>query len=104
MGKARAVIKRGEKKTKEMKAKAKAKADKKNKGKNKPKAESVPFYEKSWHLDKDKKVTLKKLNGQVLVDVREFYMDKLSQEMMPGKKGISLNMEQIKEFKSLYKV
>ena len=48
--KARAVIKKGEKITKEMKAKAKA--DKKNKGKDKQKAESEPFHEKSWHLDK----------------------------------------------------
>ena len=32
----------------------------------------------------DKKVTLKKFHGQVLLDIREFYMDKLSHEMMPG--------------------
>ena len=31
-----------------------------------------------------RKVTMKKFQGQVLVDVREFYMDKLSQEIMPG--------------------
>ena len=35
----------------------------------------------------DKKVTLKKFHGQVLVDIREFYMDKLSREMMPGGLG-----------------
>ena len=44
--KARTVCKKGEKKTKKMKAEAK----KKNKGK--AKAETEPFYEKCWHLDK----------------------------------------------------
>lgn len=65
---------------------------------------------------------MKKFHGQILVDVREFYMDKLSQEVMPGiplttsyqegkillsllylgKKGISLTLEQLKHFKSLF--
>ena len=31
-----------------------------------------------------RKVTLKKFHGQVMLDVREFYMNKLSQEIMPG--------------------
>ena len=96
--KANTICNKEEKKTK----KIKAKADKKSKGKEK--AETVPFYEKSWHLDKvkfskmfvsikscftieDKKVTLKKFHGQVLLDIREFYTDKLSQEMMPGVLG-----------------
>jgi len=84
---------------KKMKVKPKDKKEKKVKTKEK---KTVPFTEKTWHLDKDKKVTLKKLNGQVIVDIREFFMDKLTREMLPGKKGVSLSLEQVKQFKSLY--
>ena len=76
---------------------------------------------KSCYTFEDKKVTLKKFHGKVLLDIREFYVDKLSREMKPGlagdlfltknvmffcsgKKGISLSQEQVKEFKSLFKV
>ena len=34
---------------------------------------------------KDRQVTLKKFHGQKLVDIREFYVDKLSRDMKPGK-------------------
>lgn len=44
--KARTVCNKGEKKKKEMKVKSKAVK------KSKSKAETVPFFEKSWHLDK----------------------------------------------------
>merc|ERR1712227_921995 len=64
----------------------------------------LPFKEKTWHLDKDRHVTLKKFHGQIIVDVREFYVDKLSREMTPGKKGISLTLEQFKKFKSLFSI
>ena len=43
---------------------------------------TASFY--AFIIMQDKKVTLKKFHGQVLVDIREFYMDKLSREMMPG--------------------
>ena len=33
---------------------------------------------------KDRQVTLKKFHGQKLVDIREFYVDKLSRDMKPG--------------------
>ena len=50
----------------------------------------------------DRQVTLKKYHGHVIVDIREFYMDKLSREMTPGKKGIALTREQFKKFKTLF--
>ena len=34
---------------------------------------------------KDRQVTLKKFHGQKLVDIREFYVDKLSRDMKPGR-------------------
>ena len=68
----------------------------------KEKKDETPFEEKTWQLDQYRKVTMKKFHGNVLVDVREFYMDKLSKEIMPGKKGISLTLDQLKHLKSLF--
>lgn len=41
-------------------------------------------------LDGKKQVTIRKFNNIKLVDIREFYIDKTTQEKRPGKKGISL--------------
>lgn len=41
-------------------------------------------------LDSKKQVTVRKFNNINLVDIREFYEDKVSGEKKPGKKGISL--------------
>ena len=68
----------------------------------KEKKDETPYEEKTWQLDQYRKVTMKKFHGQVLFDVREFYMDKLSKEIMPGKKGISLTQDQLKKLKSLF--
>nr|CAH8827527.1 unnamed protein product [Trichobilharzia regenti] len=38
--------------------------------------------------------------GKVFVDIREYYEDKSSGELKPGKKGISLNLEQWEYLKS----
>ena len=74
--KATASVKKVGAKTKEKKSKpVKEKKEKKD---------ETPFEEKTWQLDQYRKVTMKKFHGQVLVDVREFYMDKLSQEILPG--------------------
>ena len=40
-----------------------------------------------------KRTTVRKFNGKVLVDLREFYLDKSTSEYRPGKKGISLLVE-----------
>lgn len=44
-------------------------------------------------LDSKKQVTVRKFNNINLVDIREFYVDKATQEKKPGKKGISLTQD-----------
>ena len=48
-------------------------------------------------LDNKKRITVHKFKGQIKVDIREFYDD--NGEMKPGKKGITLNMDNWKKFK-----
>ncbi|GMS93686.1 hypothetical protein PENTCL1PPCAC_15861 [Pristionchus entomophagus] len=50
-------------------------------------------------IGKMKFATVRSFKGQTYVDIREYYMDKSSGEMKPGKKGISLNPEQYANFK-----
>ncbi|CAJ0931092.1 unnamed protein product, partial [Mesorhabditis belari] len=45
-------------------------------------------------LGKMKFVTISQFSGRKFVDVREYYNDKGSGEMKPGKKGIALSIEQ----------
>ncbi|KJH45750.1 transcriptional Coactivator p15 [Dictyocaulus viviparus] len=46
-------------------------------------------------------VTVRNFRGKALVDIREYYLDKSSGEMRPGKKGISLSREQYQNFKAV---
>lgn len=48
-------------------------------------------------MDSKKRITVHKFKGQLKVDIREFYED--NGEMKPGKKGITLNMDNWKKFK-----
>ncbi|KAJ9094775.1 hypothetical protein QA089_004204 [Meyerozyma guilliermondii] len=43
-----------------------------------------------FDLDAKKRVAVRKFNGVNLVDIREYYEDKTTKELKPGKKGISL--------------
>ncbi|KAG0562258.1 hypothetical protein M758_9G161000 [Ceratodon purpureus] len=49
-------------------------------------------------LSKNRKVMVRKFKGKVYVDIREFYTGKNGEEL-PGKKGISLPLDQWKELK-----
>merc|ERR1712096_68668 len=91
-----------ENKTKEKeKTKGKAKPDKKKVKGEKAKDEEPTGPEPTWNLTRDRLVKVRKFQGKTYVDIREYYMDKLSWEIKPGQKGVSLNMEQYKNLKSI---
>ncbi|KHJ91948.1 transcriptional Coactivator p15 [Oesophagostomum dentatum] len=46
-------------------------------------------------------VNVRNFRGKSLIDVREYYTDKASGELRPGKKGISLTKEQYQNFKAI---
>ncbi|KAG8838128.1 Transcriptional coactivator [Serendipita sp. 400] len=41
-----------------------------------------------------RRLTIREFRGATLIDIREFYEDKSSGEMKPGKKGISLSVDE----------
>ena len=91
-----------EKKEKKLLGKKREKEKKKEK-KEKKKEENddiiVGEKEVAFLLDQRKRVTVHKFKGQLKVDIREYYDDK--GEMKPGKKGLSLNLDnwnKLKEF------
>ena len=91
-----------EKKKKKLLGKKREKEKKKEK-KEKKKEENddiiVGEKEVAFLLDQRKRVTVHKFKGQLKVDIREYYDDK--GEMKPGKKGLSLNLDnwnKLKEF------
>lgn len=45
-------------------------------------------------LSESKRLTVRKWNSKLLIDIREYYKDKQSGDWKPGKKGISLTLEQ----------
>jgi hypothetical protein len=57
--------------------------------------------EEFFDLTAKKRFTVRKWKGKVLLDIREFYES--NGEMKPGKKGISLNLEQYKILRKLVK-
>eukprot|EP00088_Acartia_fossae_P060412 TRINITY_DN72348_c0_g1_i1.p1 TRINITY_DN72348_c0_g1~~TRINITY_DN72348_c0_g1_i1.p1 ORF type:complete len:122 (+),score=19.07 TRINITY_DN72348_c0_g1_i1:30-368(+) len=68
----------------------------------KPSASSLTeSKDPSWHLGKDKHVTVREFRGKTYVDIREYYVDKNTMETKPGKKGIALSCEQYQKLKSL---
>ena len=44
---------------------------------------------------------MREFKGKTYIDIREYYTDKSTMEMKPGKKGISLNVEQYSKLKTL---
>ena len=57
--------------------------------------------EEYFELSAKKRFTVRKWKGNGLLDIREFYEDKKTEEMRPGKKGISLTNDQYKALKAL---
>ncbi len=62
---------------------------------------ALPGPEPSWLLSNMKFVKVREFKGQTYIDIREYYTDKKTMDMMPGKKGISLNCEQYQKLKSI---
>ena len=95
-----------EKKEKKLLGKKREKEGKKEKKKemNKEKQKEnddiiVGEKEVAFLLDKRKRVTVHKFKGQLKIDIREYYDD--NGTMKPGKKGLSLNLDnwnKLKEF------
>ena len=52
-----------------------------------------------FQLSSKRKITVRDFRGKALIDIREFYT-KDSGELAPGRKGISLTVEQYEKFKS----
>ncbi|CCE65930.1 hypothetical protein TPHA_0N01490 [Tetrapisispora phaffii CBS 4417] len=51
-----------------------------------------------FDIGKNKRVTVRQFRNINLIDIREYYMDNSSNEMRPGKKGISLTEDLYDEF------
>jgi activated RNA polymerase II transcriptional coactivator p15 len=58
-------------------------------------ADDEVFFELSWK----RRVTVKKWRATVLIDIREYWGE--GEDLKPGKKGISLSLEQWKALKDL---
>ena len=57
----------------------------------------VEENEVKFILDNKRRITIHKFKGQIKVDIREFYDD--NGKMKPGKKGISLSLDNWKKLK-----
>lgn len=55
---------------------------------------STEKSDKFWDLASNRRVTVSSFSGSPRIDLREYYTDKESGELKPGKKGISLSIEQ----------
>ena len=89
-----------DKKREREKEKEKEKENKKEKEKEKKSKNNDIIVEENeikFILDNKKRITVHKFKGQVKVDIREFYES--NGEMKPGKKGISLSLDNWKKLK-----
>uniref|UniRef100_A0A1I7VPT8 PC4 domain-containing protein n=1 Tax=Loa loa TaxID=7209 RepID=A0A1I7VPT8_LOALO len=57
--------------------------------------------EEMFELGKMRFVTVRSFKGKALIDIREYYQDKGSGELKPGRKGISLSGEQYQRLKAI---
>ncbi|KAL9030206.1 MAG: hypothetical protein Q9196_001650 [Gyalolechia fulgens] len=47
-----------------------------------------------WEISDKRRITIDSFKGNLMVNIREYYEDKNTGSMMPGKKGISLSLAQ----------
>jgi hypothetical protein len=71
-------------------------AESKNSSSSSRQEEDIPT---EFQLSSKRKITVRDFRGKALIDIREFYA-KDSGELAPGRKGISLTVEQYEKFKS----
>ena len=95
------IHKKREKRRKKRNYQVKREKEKKKEKKEEEENEDIIVGEKevTFLLDKKKRITVQKFKGQLKVDIREYYDD--NGVMKPGKKGISLNLDnwnKLKEF------
>merc|ERR1711981_805473 len=57
--------------------------------------------EPSWSFGNMKRARVHQFKGKTFVDLREFYVGKSTEETKPGKKGISLNVEEYQMLKQI---
>lgn len=74
------------------------KKQKKEKEKKKVKSSSGDDQEHSFPLSKQKFLNVREFKGRLLIDIREFY--DAGGELKPGKKGISLTVDQWRKLES----
>ncbi|VDM93713.1 unnamed protein product, partial [Onchocerca ochengi] len=54
-----------------------------------------------FELGKMRFISVRSFKGKALIDIREYYQDKASGELKPGRKGISLSEEQYQRLKAI---
>ncbi|KAL8689026.1 MAG: hypothetical protein Q9218_005204 [Villophora microphyllina] len=54
-----------------------------------------------WEITPTRRINISEFNGQRMVNIREYYEDKNSGAMLPGKKGITLPIAQYSTFLTL---
>ncbi|KAI4258359.1 MAG: hypothetical protein L6R42_005147 [Xanthoria sp. 1 TBL-2021] len=57
--------------------------------------------EEFWEITSNRRVNISEFKGQRMVNIREYYEDKSSGAMLPGKKGITLPLAQYSTFVTL---
>ncbi|CAG9533810.1 unnamed protein product [Cercopithifilaria johnstoni] len=57
--------------------------------------------EEMFELGKMRFVSVRSFKGKALIDIREYYQDKGSGELKPGRKGISLSGDQYRRLKAI---
>ncbi|CAI4227445.1 unnamed protein product [Auanema sp. JU1783] len=57
--------------------------------------------QEAFELANMRYVMVRQFKGKTYVDIREYYTDKASGSMKPGKKGISMSVEQYERLKNL---